>query len=189
MVSLEVTKGVAAVLVGGIVFMVAGLVGNVVVHPTRLEHPAIKIDAAPAASAPAAAGTPAAGAAKPADTLAPIAPLLAKADPAAGEAITKKLCVVCHTFNEGGKAGVGPNLYNVVMGPHAHAKDYSYSAGMKAKSGDWTYEDLNHWLKKPAAEVAGTKMAFAGISNDQQRADVIAYLHSLSHTPAPLPQP
>jgi cytochrome c len=179
--SLEINKAVAAVLVGGIVFMVAGLVSEVVVHPKRLEQSAIKIDTAAAAPS---AGTPKQEAALPA-----IAPLLAKADPAAGEATAKKVCAVCHTFTEGGRPGVGPNLYGVVMGPHAHEKDYTYSPAMQAKPGTWDYEDLNHWLKRPAAEVPGTRMAFAGINNDQQRADVIAYLRTLSHTPAPLPQP
>ena len=178
--SMEVNKAVAAVLVGGIVFMLAGFVGNLVVHPKRLEQAAIKIDVGAA---------PTAGAPRQEATLPPIAPLLAKADPAAGEAIAKKVCAVCHTFNEGGRPGVGPNLYGVVMGPHAHEKDYSYSAAMKVRSGDWDYEELNHWLKRPSAEVPGTKMAFVGINNDQQRADVIAYLRTLSHTPAPLPQP
>ena len=178
--SLEGTKLLASVLIGGIVFMLAGLVSEVVVHPTRLEHLAIKVEggAAPTAAAP-----------KQEEALPAIAPLLAKADPAAGEALAKKVCVVCHTFNDGGRPGVGPNLYGVVMGAHAHAQDYSYSAGMKAKDGKWDYEALNHWLKRPAAYVPGTKMAFVGINNDQQRADVIAYLRTLSHDPAPLPQP
>jgi cytochrome c len=60
---------------------------------------------------------------------------------------------------------------------------------MKAQKGDWDYEELNHWLQKPSAEVPGTRMAFVGLSNAQQRADVIAYLRSLSHDPAPLPAP
>ena len=60
---------------------------------------------------------------------------------------------------------------------------------MKAKQGPWTFDELNEWLHKPSAYVPGTRMAFAGISNDQQRADVIAYLRSLSHNPVPLPKP
>jgi len=179
--SLEINKAIAAVLVGGIVFMVAGLVSEVVVHPKRLEQSVLKIDTA--------ATAPAAGTAVQAAALPPIAPLLAKADPAAGEAIVKKVCAVCHTFNEGGRPGVGPNLYGVVMGPRAHEEGFNYSPGLKAKTGDWDYEALNRWLKRPAAEVPGTRMAFAGINNDQQRADVIAYLRTLAHSPAPLPPP
>jgi cytochrome c len=179
--SMEINKGVAAVLVAGIVFFLTGLIGMHLVVETRLEKPAIAIAGAPAAE-------PAGGAPKPAE-LPPIAPLLAKADVATGEATVKKLCTSCHTFNEGGKAGVGPNLYGVVGGPHAHMEGFNYSAGMKAKTGPWTFDELNEWLHQPSAYVPGTRMAFAGIKNDQQRADVIDYLHTLSAKPVPLPAP
>jgi cytochrome c len=178
--SLEVNKLIASVLVGGIVFMVAGIIGNIVVHPTRLEHPVIKVEgaAAPTAAAPKAE-----------EALPPIAPLLAKADVAKGEAFAKQVCAVCHTFNEGGQPGIGPNLWGIVGDPHAHEQGYSYSAPMKTKTGTWTYDELNQWLKKPSAFAPGTKMTFAGINNDQQRADVIAWLHTLSSHPEPLPKP
>ena len=179
--SMEINKGVAAVLVAGIVFFLTGLIGMNLVTEHRLEKPAIAIAGAPAAEAAAAAPKPA--------ELPPIAPLLAKADVATGESTVKKLCTSCHTFNEGGKAGVGPNLYGVVGGPHAHMEGFNYSAGMKAKTGPWTFDELNEWLHQPSAYVPGTRMAFAGIKNDQQRADVIDYLHSLSHNPVPLPSP
>jgi cytochrome c len=127
------------------------------------------------AAAPAAEGLP------------PLVPLLAKADPAAGEAYTKTICVACHTFTEGGPAGVGPNLYNVVGGPHAHMQGFNYTAGMKAKTGPWTFAELNEWLYKPAAYVPGTRMIFPGIPNAQTRANVIDYLRTLSPDPLPLP--
>ena len=66
---------------------------------------------------------------------------------------------------------------------------FNYSSGMKAKTGPWTFDELNEWLHKPSSYVPGTRMAFAGISNDQLRADVIDYLHTLSHSPVPLPAP
>ncbi len=177
MESLEANKVFAAVLVAGIAFMGATLIADGLVTSERLSKPAIAI----AETAPATAGTPA----EPA--LPPIGPLLAKADPGAGEGDVKKLCSACHSFNEGGKAGVGPNLYNVVGGPHAHMQGYSYSNAIKAKQGPWTYEELNQWLHKPSAYAPGTKMGFAGINSNKDRADVIDYLHTLSHAPVPLP--
>jgi cytochrome c len=179
--SMEINKGVAAVLVAGIAFFLAGTVGMNLVVEHRLEKPAIVTPAAPGAEAAAAAPKPV--------PLPPIAPLLAKADVATGESTAKKLCTSCHTFNEGGKAGVGPNLYGVVGGPHAHMQGFDYSAGMKAKTGPWTFDELNEWLHKPSSYVPGTRMAFPGINNDQERADVIDYLHTLSANPVPLPSP
>jgi cytochrome c len=179
--SMEINKSVAAVLVAGIAFFVTGWIGMNLVSEKRLEKPAIAIAVAPAADAGSAAPKPA--------ELPPIAPLLAKADVATGESTVKKLCTSCHTFTEGGKAGVGPNLYGVVGGPHAHMEGFNYSAGMKAKTGPWTFDELNEWLHQPSAYVPGTRMAFAGIKNDQERADVIDYLHTLSHAPVPLPAP
>ncbi len=176
--SLEVNKACAAVLVAGITFMVAGLIGDGLVHPKRLENAAIKIDLPTGGGAPApvAAADP------------PVAVELASADPVAGEALTKQQgCVACHSFNEGGKAGIGPNLYGVVGGPHGHMPGYEYSAALKSKQGPWTYDELYEWLKKPSAYAPGTKMSYAGLADPKKRADVIDYLHSLSHSPEPLP--
>ncbi len=175
--SMEVNKAFAAVLVAGIGFMVATLVADNLVSPTPLKQTALKIDTAASTGAPAPAEAP----------LTPIAPLLASAVPADGEAYAKKVCAACHSFNEGGAAGIGPNLYGVVMGPHAHMPGYAYSAAIKGKQGPWTFDELNAWLKKPSAYAPGTKMGFAGINSDKTRADVIDYLHTLSPTPVPLP--
>jgi cytochrome c2 len=83
----------------------------------------------------------------------PIAPLLATADPAAGESYAKKVCAQCHSLNEGGKAIIGPNLYGVVGGPHAHMPGFNYSDAMKAKQGPWTYDELFAWLTKQAGRI------------------------------------
>src|SRR5580698_5038381 len=176
--SIEVTKVSTAVLVAGIAYFLTGLIGAQIVHPERPAKPAFEIKggAPETAAAPAAEQKPA-----------PIEPLLATADPAAGEATFKKLCTACHTANDGGKAGVGPNLYGVVGGPHGHMEGFNYSPGLKAVTGPWTYDELNQWLKKPYSYVKGTRMTFAGINNDKSRADVIVYLRSLSKDPVPLP--
>ena len=180
MANMEVNKGFAAVLTAGIAFMVAGFVGERLVHPTRPHESAIQIGevaATQATQAPAAA----------APALEPIVPLLASANAQSGQQLAQRLCSACHSFNEGGRAGVGPNLYGVVGAKHAHMDGFNYSAALRAK-GDapWTYEELNAFLHKPSAAIAGTRMAFAGISNTQQRADLIAYLRSISpNAPAP----
>ncbi|MDR3472864.1 MAG: cytochrome c family protein [Devosia sp.] len=118
----------------------------------------------------------------------PLPELLAKADPVAGADSAKK-CQSCHDFTEGGANKTGPALYDVVGREIASHPDYPYSDALKADAGQkWTYENLDKWLTSPKTFAPGTKMTFIGISDDAERADVIAYLRSLSHNPVPFPQ-
>lgn len=130
----------------------------------------------------------AAAAAAPAEKQVPLAELLASANVEKGAAVSKK-CVACHEFKKGGPNKVGPDLYGVVGRERAHHEGFSYSAGMKAKPGPWTFEDLDHFLTNPRGFIPGTAMAFAGISKATERADLIAYLNTLSDSPQPLPKP
>ena len=175
--SLELNKAAAAVLLAGIAFVGAGVLSDVLVRPRPLEKVAIKIDVPQAGgAAPAEAPDP------------PVALLLASANVQDGEKLTKAQgCVACHSFNEGGKAGVGPNLYGVVGAKHGHMEGYAYSTAIKSKAGPWTYAELYEWLKKPSAYAPGTKMSYAGLADPKKRADIIDYLHSLSPNPEPLP--
>ena len=179
--SMEVNKGIAALLVGGIVFFLTGLLGDLLVREELPLKPVLNIAAAPEAAA--------GGEAKPAGP-GPIAALLATADVKTGDQFAHRVCVACHTFDKGGKNGVGPNLYGVVGGPHDHEQGFNYSAAMeKFKGQPWTFDELNEWLFKPSTYAPGTRMSYAGITNDKQRADVIAYLRSLSDNPVALPSP
>jgi cytochrome c len=114
-----------------------------------------------------------------------IAELLANADPKRGEQIAR-VCQTCHTFEKGGPNKVGPNLWGVVGRPKVEP-GFNYSAAMKAKGGDWTVDDLNQFLTSPRGYIPGTAMSFAGLPRGPQRADVIAFLNTLSDNPKPLP--
>lgn len=117
----------------------------------------------------------------------PIETLLASASAEKGEA-TAKQCQACHTYDKGGPNRVGPNLWNVVDRPKASSPGFNYSAGMKAKGGNWSFDELSKFLANPRGYVAGTNMTFAGLSRDSQRADVIAFLAKHADSPVPMPK-
>ena len=123
----------------------------------------------------------------PAAKVQPIEGLLASASVERG-AESAKPCGICHNFQEGQGAKIGPDLYGVVNRPVASVPGFNYSAALKAKGGTWTFAALNTWLANPRADVPGTTMTFAGLPNENRRAEVIVYLNSLSKNPLPLPQ-
>jgi cytochrome c len=99
-----------------------------------------------------------------------------------------KQCEICHNVEEGKGAKIGPDLYGVVGRAVASEPGFSYSAALKAKGGKWTFAALNKWITDPRADVPGTSMTFAGVSAEKKRADIIAYLNTLSKNPEPLPK-
>ena len=181
--SFELNKVIGGLL--GTVFVVfsVGLVSDALFASPSPEKPGFAIEAA---EEPAAGGGGAAAAGPK-----PIAELMPTASADKGAAILKK-CEACHSGEKGGPNKVGPDLWDIVDRPVAEHEGFSYSAGMKdfSKGGTekWTYDHLYHFLISPKAFVKGTAMGFAGLKKDEDRADVIAYLRTLSDSPKPLPE-
>jgi cytochrome c len=181
--SFEANKIAGAILAAMILAMLSGLIANILVHPTKLEKPAYAIAGAPAAESSAEATKSPAGPE-------PIAPLMAAASADAGKAKTS-LCTSCHTFDKGGPNRIGPNLWGVVGSPIAEDRGgFAFSTALqeKGKGQNWTLDNLNAWLYKPQDFAHGTKMTFVGLPKAEDRANVIAYLNSMSDKPIPVAQ-
>jgi len=112
--------------------------------------------------------------------------ILALGDAAHGEKVFKK-CSACHIVAKGGKNLIGPALYGVVGRASASIPDYAYSSALKAHGKNWSFEELNGFLLKPRSYIKGTKMAYAGLRKDKDRASVILYLNNQSDSPLSRP--
>ena len=115
-----------------------------------------------------------------------ISSLLALGDPDTGKKVYKK-CAACHSINQDGANKIGPKLYNVVGRTVGSISDYKYSKALTSYGKEWTFEELNGFLIKPAAWIKGNKMGFAGLKKDEDRASVILYLNQNSDSPKTLP--
>jgi cytochrome c len=116
----------------------------------------------------------------------PIEVYLAKADPAKGQQVFNK-CAACHNADKGGANQLGPNLWNVLGEPIGQGKGYAFSDALSKKGGTWDWATLSQWLTSPRNFAPGTKMTFAGLSDPQDRANVMAFLNQHSDAPKPLP--
>ncbi len=175
--SFEINKIVGAVL-GTLLGVVAlNITAEAIFEPKEPAKPGYEIEMKEA--------TTAAPSEKPAAEE-PIETALASASVERGRDVAKA-CASCHTFEKGGPAKVGPNLWGVVGRQRASQPGFNYSAAMKAKGGEWTVDELNKFLSNPRGYIPGVNMTFAGLSRESQRADVIAYLNSLADNPKPLP--
>ena len=177
--SFELNKILGAILGTCLVLLALNITAGAIFAPVKPAKPGYEI----AVQEHAEQGK---GAVAPAPSQ-PIEVLLASSSAEKGEASAKK-CAACHTFAKGEPNRVGPNLWGVVNRARAAVAGFNYSAAMKGKSGNWSFQDLNIYLLNPKAFVPGTNMTFAGLTRDSERADVINYLHTLADSPAPLPK-
>jgi len=168
--NMNTNKALGAFLVAGIVAMVSGFISKAVVHSEEATGQAYTITASESAG-------------KTSTTAVPIveedfATLMASANIEKGKKLSKA-CTACHSFDQGGKDKMGPNLWGLVNSNKAFKGGFPYSKALMAKGGKWTPEELNEFIKKPKAFVPGTKMAYTGMKKAQRRADLIAWLKTL----------
>jgi cytochrome c len=175
--SLETNKALAAILTAGIIASGSGVISRIIYHPSMPEENAYVIEVPEGETEGAAAEAEAP----------PLPVLLAAASPEKGESEAKK-CAACHDFAQGGAAKIGPPLWDVVGRNVASVEGFAYSDGLREKGGQWTFDALNSFLENPKGFAPGTKMAFAGIKNPEDRADVLVYLRTLAENPVPLPE-
>ena len=177
--SFEINKIVAAVLMVALIVIGIGKLSNVVFHVEKPKTPGYAVETVQATTASSST-------AKAVEEKIDIAALMAMGDIALGKKVFKK-CAACHSIVKGGKNNIGPALYNVVGRKTGAVTDYKYSKALASFEKEWTFEELNGYLIKPAKWIKGTKMAFAGLRKEKDRASVIKYLNQNSDSPIPLP--
>jgi cytochrome c len=180
--SFEWNKIIGAVLGTAIFIFVVRLVAEHVYEAEKPEKPGYVVEGVVEASAGG-------GAAAPVEEAMPDwGTVLASADAAAGKTVSVK-CEQCHDLSKGGPNKIGPALFGVVDRVRASHEGFAYSAAMKGKPGNWTYDELFKFIKAPGVDIPGTKMSFAGLRSDKDRINLIAFLRSNADSPAPIPAP
>lgn len=174
---MEFNKVFAALLIAGIVAMLSGFFANKLVKPEKLKENAFSVEVAEVA----------AGGKKVEKKAEPVLALIAQADVARGQKLSKA-CAACHSFDKGGANGVGPNIYGVVGKTKQAVDGFTYSGALNANGENvWTYAALNEFLWKPKKYAPGTKMNYAGIRKPEDRASLIAWLRTMADSEKPLP--
>ena len=179
--SFEINKIIAAILLTALIVIGIGKFTDVLFHVEKLKESAYKIEGLETAVASSSSSLETKVVEK-----VNISQLLSLGDLAHGEKVFKK-CSACHMIASGGKNMIGPNLWGVIGRSAGSVSDYKYSKAMAAYAKQWNFEEMNGYLIKPQAYIKGTKMAFAGLRKEKDRASVILYLNSKSDNPKPLP--
>ncbi len=178
--SFEINKIVAAILLVALLIIGIGKLSDVIFYVEKPEKQGYAIDVEQAVATTAGSSSEAI------EKKIDIAALMAMGDLTTGEKVFKK-CAACHSIVKGGKNNIGPALYNVINRQVGAVSDYKYSKALSEYEKKWTFEELNGYLIRPAKWIKGTKMAFAGLRKEKDRASVILYLNQNSDNPLPLP--
>ena len=177
--SFEINKIVAAILLVALLVIGLGKLSDAIFFVKKPEKPGYVVEIEQEAITTTTSETVA-------EEKVNISALMALGTVAEGEKIFKK-CAACHSINKGGKNNIGPALYNVVGRKIGGMDNYKYSKALAAYGKEWNFEELNGFLIKPAKWIKGTKMAYAGLRKEEDRASVIKYLNQNSDNPKPLP--
>ncbi|MDB4081419.1 cytochrome c family protein [Candidatus Pelagibacter sp.] len=177
--SFELNKIIAAILMVALLVIGLGKFADSVFHVEKPKNPGYKVQVESQLTSNTSEATEVV---EEIDIVA----IMALGDATSGEKIFKK-CAACHSINEGGKNKIGPALYNVVGRAVGGVDDYKYSKALASYGKDWTFEELNGFLQKPASYIKGTKMSYAGLRKEKDRASVIKYLNKNGDNPTQLP--
>jgi len=177
--SFEINKIVAAILMVALLVIGIGKLSDVIFNVEKPKTPGYKVEVEQVVASSQSSSDKT-------EEKIDIAALMAMGDLATGEKVFKK-CAACHSIVKGGKNNIGPALYNVVGRQVGALTDYKYSKALSEYGKEWSFEELNGYLIRPAKWIKGTKMAFAGLRKEKDRASVILYLNKNSDNPLPLP--
>ena len=180
--SFEINKIIASILLTVLIIIGIGKIADILFYVEKPKLSAYKVEGIDQGSS----GQKVLTKTVKLDTPVDIKALLAMGDLAHGEKVFKK-CSACHMIAADGKNKIGPNLWGVIGRTAGAIDDYNYSKAMKAYAKEWTFGEMNSYLIKPQAYVKGTKMAFAGLRKEKDRASVILYMNSKSASPKALP--
>ena len=179
--SFEINKIIASILLVALLIIGISKISNIIFKVDKLDSSAYKVELTDDGAKQISEENT-----MKADEKVDISALMALGDIAHGEKVFKK-CSACHSIEAGGGNKIGPALYNVVGRKIAAVEDYQYSKALVEYKKNWSFEELNGFLIKPQKWIKGTKMAYAGLRKEKDRASVILYLNKYSDNPLPLP--